>query len=71
MREPGKTVVDLASAVNVIAVLANVLPAVAALFTIVWTFFRTLEARAFQAFCYRAFGWRVADWLRVPRGGEE
>lgn len=67
MRDGAKSFVDVASAVNVVAVLANVLPAVAALFTIVWTFFRTLETPAFQAICFRLFGWRVDEWLRLPK----
>lgn len=71
MRDNAKGFIDLASAVNVVAVLANVLPAVAALFTIVWTFFRTLETPAFQAMCFRAFGWRVDQWLHLPKRDDD
>ena len=46
--ETVKHVADGLSVVTVIGTLANVLPAVAALFTIVWTGFRIYELRTIQ-----------------------
>lgn len=66
-----KSFIDVASVVNVVAVLINVLPALAALATLIWTFFRTLESPGFHAFCYRAFGWRVDRWIALPKKDDE
>jgi hypothetical protein len=41
--ETAKTVGDALSIVTVVGTLAEVLPALAALFTIIWTFIRILE----------------------------
>jgi hypothetical protein len=46
--ETVKHVADGLSVVTVIGTLANVLPAVAALFTIVWTGFRIYETKTVQ-----------------------
>jgi hypothetical protein len=43
--ETAKTTVDAISIVTVVGTLAEVLPAIAALFTIVWTALRILETR--------------------------
>jgi hypothetical protein len=43
--ETAKTAIDALSIVTVVGTLAEVLPALAALFTIVWTFIRILETR--------------------------
>jgi hypothetical protein len=43
--EATKQAVDAVSVVTVIGTLADILPAVAALFTIIWTGFRILETR--------------------------
>jgi hypothetical protein len=46
--EATKQAVDAVSVVTVIGTLADVLPAVAALFTIVWTGFRIYELQTIQ-----------------------
>lgn len=46
--ETVKTVTDAASIVTVIGTLAEVLPAMAAIFTIVWTLIRIYETRTVQ-----------------------
>lgn len=46
--ETAKTAVDALSVVTVVGTLSQVLPAVAALFTIVWTGFRIYETRTVQ-----------------------
>lgn len=46
--EATKHAVDAVSVVTVIGTLAEILPAVAALFTIVWTGFRIYELRTIQ-----------------------
>ena len=48
--ETAKQVADALSLVTVIGTLVNVLPAVAALFTIVWTSIRIYETKTVQAF---------------------
>jgi len=50
--ETTKQAVDAVSVVTVIGTLADVLPAIAALFTIIWTGFRIYELRTVQ------------DWLK-------
>lgn len=50
--EATKHAVDAVSVVTVIGTLAEVLPAIAALFTIIWTGFRIYELRTIQ------------DWLK-------
>ena len=46
--ETAKTVVDALSIVTVLGTLADILPAVAALFTIVWTAIRIYETQTVQ-----------------------
>lgn len=46
--ETAKTVADAASIVTVVGTLSQVLPSVAALFTIIWTGFRIYETRTVQ-----------------------
>jgi len=46
--EATKQAVDAVSVVTVIGTLADVLPAIAALFTIIWTGFRIYELRTVQ-----------------------
>jgi hypothetical protein len=50
--EATKQAVDAVSVVTVVGTLADVLPAIAALFTIIWTGFRIYELRTIQ------------DWLK-------
>jgi len=50
--EATKQAVDAVSVVTVIGTLADILPAIAALFTIIWTGFRIYELRTIQ------------DWLK-------
>jgi FtsH-binding integral membrane protein len=46
--ETAKTAVDALSVVTVVGTLSQVLPAVAALFTIIWTGFRIYETQTVQ-----------------------
>jgi hypothetical protein len=46
--EATKQTVDAVSVVTVIGTLADVLPAIAALFTIIWTGFRIYELKTIQ-----------------------
>jgi hypothetical protein len=46
--EATKQAVDAVSVVTVVGTLADVLPAIAALFTIIWTGFRIYELRTIQ-----------------------
>jgi hypothetical protein len=48
MSEAVKTTADAVSVVTVIGTLAEILPAVAALFTIIWTGFRIYETQTVQ-----------------------
>jgi len=50
--ETAKHVADGVSVITVIGTLAEILPAIAALFTIIWTGFRIYELRTIQ------------DWLK-------
>ena len=47
--EAGKAVVDVLSIATVIGTIAQVLPAIAAIFTIVWTGIRILETKTVQS----------------------
>ena len=51
--ETAKTVMDAVSVVTVIGTLAQVLPAIAAAFTIVWTIIRIYETKTVQSFIKR------------------
>lgn len=51
--EAGKAVVDVISIVTVIGTLAQILPAIAAIFTIVWTCIRIWETKTVQSFFRR------------------
>lgn len=53
MDEHTKTLVDTASVATVLGTLAGILPAIAALFTIVWTAIRIYESRTVQDFLKR------------------
>ena len=48
MDEASKHIVDFASIVTVLGTLADMLPAVAAIFTIVWTAIRIYETKTVQ-----------------------
>ena len=56
MDESTKTLVDTASVATVVGTLAGILPAIAALFTIVWTCIRIYESRSIQDFLKRRKG---------------
>lgn len=56
MDESTKTLVDTASVATVVGTLAGILPAMAALFTIVWTAIRIYESRTVQDFLKRRKG---------------
>ena len=51
--EAGKAVVDVISIVTVIGTLAQILPAIAAIFTIIWTGIRIWETKTVQSFFRR------------------
>jgi hypothetical protein len=51
--ETAKNVMDAVSVVTVIGTLAQVLPAIAAGFTIVWTIIRIYETKTVQSFLKR------------------
>lgn len=51
--ETAKSVMDAVSVVTVIGTLAQVLPAIAAAFTIVWTIIRIYETKTVQSFLKR------------------
>ena len=51
--EATKQAVDAVSIVTVIGTLADVLPAIAALFTIIWTGFRIYELKTIQSWLKR------------------
>lgn len=51
--EAVKNVLDAVSVVTVIGTLAQVLPAIAAAFTIVWTIIRIYETKTVQSFLKR------------------
>jgi len=53
MDEHTKTLVDTASVATVVGTLAGILPAIAALFTIVWTAIRIYESKTVQDFLKR------------------
>ncbi|MEY3471384.1 MAG: hypothetical protein RLY63_59 [Chloroflexota bacterium] len=48
MDEHTKTLVDTASVATVVGTLAGILPAIAAIFTIVWTAIRIYETKTIQ-----------------------
>jgi len=51
--EAAKTVMDAVSVVTVIGTLAQILPAIAAVFTIIWTAIRIYETKTVQSFLKR------------------
>lgn len=51
--EAAKNVMDAVSVVTVIGTLAQILPAIAAAFTIVWTAIRIYETKTVQSFLKR------------------
>lgn len=53
MDEHTKALVDTASVATVVGTLAGILPAIAALFTIIWTSIRIYESRTVQDFLKR------------------
>jgi len=53
MDEHTKALVDTASVATVVGTLAGILPAIAALFTIVWTSIRIYESKTVQDFLKR------------------
>jgi FtsH-binding integral membrane protein len=48
MNEASKHIIDFASIVTVLGTLADMLPAIAAIFTIVWTAIRIYETKTVQ-----------------------
>jgi len=48
MDEASKQIIDFASVVTVLGTLADMLPAIAAIFTIVWTAIRIYETKTVQ-----------------------
>lgn len=52
-QETAKNVMDAVSVVTVIGTLAQVLPAIAAIFTIIWTVIRIYETKTFQSIIRR------------------
>lgn len=52
MSEQVKHAVDALSVATVVGTIAQILPAIAALFTIVWTMIRIYETKTVQAFIY-------------------
>jgi hypothetical protein len=48
MDQPTKTAVDIASTVTVLGTVMNLLPAIAALWTIIWTTIRIYETKTVQ-----------------------
>lgn len=56
MDEHTKHLVDTASVATVVGTLAGLLPAIAALFTIVWTSIRIYESKTVQDFLRRKDG---------------
>lgn len=55
MDDHTKNLIDTASVATVVGTIAGILPAIAALFTIVWTCIRIWESRTVQEFMKR---WR-------------
>jgi len=55
MDDTTKNLIDTASLATVVGTIAGILPAIAALFTIVWTCIRIWESRTVQEFAKR---WR-------------
>jgi len=55
MDDTTKNLIDTASLVTVVGTIAGILPAIAAIFTIVWTCIRIWESRTVQEFAKR---WR-------------
>ncbi len=55
MDDHTKNLIDTASLATVVGTLAGILPAIAAIFTIVWTCIRIWESRTVQEFAKR---WR-------------
>jgi len=53
--ETSKTVVDVLSFATVVGTLAQILPAIAAAFTIVWTVIRIWETKTVQSFFSKTF----------------
>jgi hypothetical protein len=51
--ETGKSVVDAFSIATVIGTIAEILPAIAAIFTIIWTGIRIWETKTVQSFFLR------------------
>lgn len=56
MDETTKNLMDTASVATVVGTLAGILPAIAALFTIVWTSIRIYESRTMQQYLKRRKG---------------
>ena len=55
MDDTTKNLIDTASVATVVGTIAGILPAIAAIFTIVWTCIRIWESRTVQEFAKR---WR-------------
>lgn len=46
----------------------GLLPKVALILTVVWSFMRIVEMRFFQAIMWRVFRWDVEEWLTITKG---
>ena len=56
MDEASKHIIDFASVITVLGTLADMLPAIAAIFTIVWTAIRIYETKTVQRWLGRKNG---------------
>ena len=66
----GKHAGDILSVGVAILTLAKWLPALAALFTIIWTVMRIMEGKLFRAIVYKITGFDMHKWLNVGRADE-
>jgi hypothetical protein len=57
--EPTKNLVDAASFATVLGTIAGILPALAAIFTIIWTCIRIYESRTVQEYLEKKRGGRT------------
>jgi hypothetical protein len=64
--EQTKHLADAGAAVIAIGTLAQVLPSIAALLTIVWLAIRIVESQTFSAIIFRVTGWDLVAWRATP-----
>lgn len=65
-----KHIGDALSLAAVVGTLIQILPSVAALFTIIWTLIRITETVTFRALFYKWFGVELGGWLTTPHTTE-